>query len=143
MKRISALSAMIFFLSFHAQSQSLTRIEHTFRNGSAAEVAEMLSNDFPEKSKVGTVNDLFHLLQQPKSSTKIKNIDSHDLAVFMLSRITEIPLSHKDETSVTAIISCLKKDGRVYRYHLVKLSDKEREEFTKKVKLWIIQKSHA
>ena len=140
--RSAFLTAIFLLIASNAQSLSLTRIEHTIRNASSHEIAAMVSQINFKKDKVERVKELSYLLRKPKEKTKFhSSVDSHDILILMLSKVTDIRISDKDESAVKAIISYQNADGKIYRYHLADFSKKEKKIFVKKVKNWILVNS--
>ena len=138
------IAAMLILICVNAQSQSLTRVEHTLRNGTATEIARMLSIPCSKKKSISKVKELIYLLNKPGKPTKVKgSVNSHDVLILMLSRVTDIPVLDKEKAPVKAIISFQNKDGKVFRYHIIKVTNKEKRDFTNKVKMWLQDKSRA
>ena len=122
----------------------MTRIEHILRNGTANNIAELLSLSSCKKKSINKVKELIYLLNKPGKSTKIKDsVNTHDVLMLMLSRITNIPLNGKEKANVKAIISFQNKDSKVFRYHIIDVTEKEKIDFTTKVKMWLQEKGRA
>ena len=91
-------------------------------------------------------NQLLQMLDMLDNKSSLKKVGNHsevrDLAVIIFQELSHIEASTRD-LEVKAIIAFKNEKGQIFRYHIVKLNEKERSIFKAKVQNWLQKKIPA
>ncbi|MCM8542075.1 MAG: hypothetical protein NE328_17530 [Lentisphaeraceae bacterium] len=132
-----------FIISASLSAQNLSEALHIFKHSSPDLVARQIASLSSCKLTHNELLQMFDLLDDKSSLKKVGNhSEVRDLAVIIFQELSNIEPSNRD-LEVKAIIAFKNRKGQVYRYHLRKLSDKERSDFKTKVQNWLLKKIPA
>ena len=139
----SAFLLITFIISASLSAQSLSEALHIFKHSSPDLVARQLASISSCKLTHNELLQMFDMLDDKSSLKKVGNhCEVRDLAVIIFQKLSHIEPSKRD-LEVKAIIAFKDKKGKVFRYHLLKLREKERSDFKAKVQNWLWKKIPA
>ena len=135
---------IILIISSQASAQSSIEIEHCLRNGTPDRVAAVITGQINKKITFQRINYLVSLLNDKSKPGKLNStVQNRDIALVILSRITQIETSSRQHVRVKEIISHQDKNEEVFRYHILDIKENEFEYFRQKVIAWMEQRFPA
>lgn len=139
----SRLLLTLFLITASVNAENMTEALHIFKHSSQDNIARQVTKISSCKLSQTQLLQLFDMLDDKSSLKKVGNhSEVRDLAVIIFQELSSIPPADRD-LDIKAIISYKSGSGEVFRYRLLKLTDKERAAFKIKVQNWLLKKLPA